>query len=157
MKRITIIRALVALGVVLALATVTATSKHAERAVYAAGGCSNAILNGNYAVIQSAGFTTHNSTTGNEVPWQFAGFAFFDGKGTVTADYTAAVNGAIFPNQTPTGSYTLSTDSSGNCTGTLSLPPVDYTANIYVVGGGAEVFGISTNAGDTATFDAKKQ
>lgn len=157
MKRITVVRALAAaLAVVVALATVTTTSKHAVR-VYAAPGCSNATLNGNYAVIQPAGFTTHNSTTGNEVPWQFAGIAFFDGKGGGTTDYTAAVNGAIFFPNTPTLAYTVSTDTSGNCTGTLSLPAVDYVANIYVVGGGAEVLGVSTSPGDTATFDAKKQ
>jgi hypothetical protein len=154
MKRITIIRALAALAVVIALAAVGTISKHAVPAVYAASGCSNATLNGNYSIIQPAGFTTHNSTTGNEIPWQFAGFATFDGKGAITStNYTAAVNGAIYPNQNYSGTYSVGSD----CTGTLSLPAIQYGANIYVIGSGAEFFGISSSLGDTASFDAKRQ
>ncbi len=156
MKRITIIRALAALAVVIALATVTTTSRHAVRAVYAASGCSNATLNSSYSFIQPAGFTTHNSTTGNEVPWQFVGVETFDGKANTTVSYTAAVDGAIYQNQASAGTYTV----NSNCTGSLSFTEGDaagLTFNIAISGGGAEVFAISTNSGDTATVVEKKQ
>ena len=154
MEQIKIIRGLGAFVAVVALVVVTTTSKQAVPSVYASTGCSIATLNGTYGFIQLAGFTTHNSTGGNEVPWQFAGFGTFDGKGNITStNFTSAVNGAISPNQNQPGTYTMSPD----CAGTLSLPGIPYEANIYVISGGAEVFGISTGGGDTATFDAKKQ
>lgn len=161
MKRITIRIVLAALAVLVALALVTTTSKHTVPAVYASPtspGCSAATLNGNYAGIQPAGFTSQGPTTGSEVPWQVVGFFFFEGNGHLTTDYTAAVNGAIVTDQVFTdGTYNLSTDTNGNCTGTLSIPDVGYDAKIYVVGGGAEVLGISRNTGNTAAFDLKKQ
>jgi hypothetical protein len=110
--------------------------------------------------MQPAGLTTQSSSGSGSttVPWQFAGAGFFDGNGTFTTNYTPVVNGTPFPPQNPTGSYHVFLDSSNNCVGTLSLPaPVSYDANIYIVGGGAEVFGISTDQGNTATFDMKKQ
>ncbi len=164
MNRITIVRASAALAVLAVLAVVTTTSKHTVPAVYASpaslacGNNPNATLTGNYAGIQPAGFTSQGPTTGSEVPWQVVGVFFFDGNGGITTDYTAAVNGAIFTDQVFTdGTYNLSTDARGNCTGTLSIPDIGYDAKIYVVGGGAEVLGISTNTGSTATFDLKKQ
>ncbi len=156
MKRITIVPALAALAVVIALAAVGTISKHAVPAVYAAGGCSNATLNGNYSFIQPAGFTTHNSTTGNEVPWQFVGVETFDGKVKTTVSYTAAVDGAIYQNQASAGTYNV----NPNCTGSLTFTEGDAAGlilNIAISGGGAEVFAISTNSGDTATVVEKKQ
>jgi hypothetical protein len=150
-KRITIAKVLAVCAVLAALAVVTTTSKHTVPAVYASTGCSAATLNGNYAVIQPAGFTSH------ELPWQFVGVVTFNGAGTTSVNYTAAVNGAIHTDQSSQdGTYKVNPD----CTGSLSFTAGDaagYAANIVIIGGGAEVFGISTSAGDTATFDAKMQ
>ena len=165
MKRITIVGALAAFVILAALAVATKTSERTVPTVYASQtvpGCTVATLNGNYAVMQPGGFTVSgNSTTGNEVPWQFVGVANFDGQGNIQVIYSAVVNGAFYSNQTGTGSYDLrSGPNFSECIGTINLPlgsDPGYAANIAVVGGGAEVFGISTNAGGTAAFDAKKQ
>lgn len=185
MKRIRTVSALAALAVVVALAIVSTRSKHTVPTVYAASGCSNATLNGNYALMQPAGFIAPGgSTTGSEVPWQFVGVANFDGQpqGHIQVVYTAVVNGAISGKdlqstpQTGVGVYTVSSEpnflepiSELPCTGSISLRSGDaagITANIVIVGGGAEVFGIitntggitsSTNAGGTASFHLKKQ
>lgn len=156
MKRITIIRVLPALAVMIALAAATTISRHAVPAVYAASGCSTATLNGSYVFIQPAGFTTRNSAVGSEVPWQFVGLETFDGKGNTTVNYTSAIEGAISQNQASTGTYTVKPD----CTGSLSFTEGDaagLTANIAISGAGADVFAISTNPGDTASVIEKKQ
>jgi hypothetical protein len=113
--------------------------------------------------IQPAGFTTTSaSNSGNEVPWQFVAVVTFDGHGGLSADWTAAVNGAISGynlENAPAhaiGSYSLNSD----CKGSFALVGPDDpggTANLAVIGGGAEIFGIWTNSGSTASFDAKKQ
>jgi hypothetical protein len=144
MKRITVVLVAVAVVVVLAVP-----------AVYAASGCSVATLNGNYGFIQPGGFTTHNSATGSEVPWQYVGIEAFDGKGNTNVNYTAAVNGATSTGQSSVGIYNVNSD----CTGSLSFITGDAAGlnfNIVIVSGGAEVFAISTNAGDTATTIEKK-
>ena len=160
MKRITVVGALAGLAVVVALAISFAVSKYTVPAVHASTGCSVATLHGNYGVIQPAGFTTHNSPNGSEVPWQFVGVETFDGNGGTSVNYTAAVNGAIFtelgPDKVSTGTYQVNPD----CTGSLLItngPAAPANFNIVIVGGGAEVFGISTDNGDTGTFDEKKQ
>lgn len=156
MKRITIVKALAALAVVPALALVTSTSKHTVPAVYASTGCGNATLNGKYAFIQPAGFTAPGNGTSTPIPWQFVAVADFNGDGTLSANWTAVVNGVPSLGQHATGTYAVSPD----CTGSLSLVGPDdpgATANLVVIGGGAEIFGIWTNQGSTATFDAKKQ
>ena len=153
MKRILSALAMTALAV---LAIVTTKSEPIVPAVYASTGCTDATLTGHYAAIQPAGFTTLHSTTGREVPWQVVGVFTFDGKGSTSINYTAAVDGVVFTAQAAAGTYTVQSD----CTGSLSLTTGDaagYNANIVIRGGGAEVFGISTGAGDTASFDAKKQ
>ena len=162
MKRITILSALLALVVLAALAIVTTTSKHIVPAVYASTGCSDATLNGNYAVIQPAGLTTRAIPTGSEiVPWQFAGVGHFDGQGTFSLNYTAAVNNVVYTSQTAGGTYTVgSSGPNSECVGDITITSGDAvgtTANVYSVGSGAEVFGIITNQGNTATFDLKKQ
>lgn len=89
------------------------------------------------------------------------GTEFFDGNGGTSANYTAAVNGTIFPELGPdnvsAGTYSVNPD----CTGSMSFTsgpaaPADFNI-VMIVGGGAEVFGISTDNGDTGTFDEKKQ
>ena len=161
MKRITVRRALAALVVLAALAVVTTTSKKTVPAAYASTGCSDATLNGKYAVIQPAGFTAPGNGTATPVPWQFVGVTDFKGDGTLSAEWTAAVNGAISggppnPLQTSSGNYTVNSDCAGSLT--LTGPnAAGSTANLVVIGGGAEIFGIWTNTGNTATFDAKKQ
>ncbi len=173
MQRITVVRALAGLAVVVALAMVAITSKHTVPPVYAGSGCSAATLNGNYAVMQPAGFTANgNNTTGGEVPWQFVGVAYFDGHGNMAATYTATVNGAISFNNMDTGTYTLTagnvlqsliSSAPSECVGSITFgnggSAPGYTANIATVNGGAEIFGIyaPVSGGGTATFDLKKQ
>lgn len=173
MKRIAIAKTLAGLAIVVVLAVGAIISKSTVPAVYAGNQCSASTLNGNYAVVQPAGLTANgNNTTGGEVPWQFMGVAYFDGNGHMAATYTAAVNGAVYLNNMDTGTYTL---TSGNvlqslissapaeCVGTITFgnggSSPGYTANIAVVNGGAEIFGIYAvpGGGATATFDAKKQ
>lgn len=124
--------------------------------VHAQSGCTDATLTGNYAIIWSGFATPANSTTGNEVPWAGAGVVKLDGVGNVSASWTNALNGKILTGLTAAGTYTV----SSNCTGSLSFTSgavTDFTANLVIIGGGIEVFGISTNAGVTQAFDVKKQ
>jgi hypothetical protein len=115
-------------------------------------------------MIQPAGLTTNNSS-GNgstQVPWQFAGVVTFYPDGSVAASWTAAVDGAISGGdqnnfQSAKGTYTVNT---ATCAGSLVLTQgqaAGLSANFFLAGGGAEIFGIMTNPGNTATFDAKKQ
>lgn len=147
-----------------ALVIVLGTTMHnvpSVRASAASAGCSDITLTGNYAAIQPAGFSSSGPTTGNEVPWQVVGVFHFDGSGNFSADYTAVVNGVTFLNQSGSGHYSVT--SSGRyseCVGTLIMETgsaAGYTANLAVVGGGAEVFGLATGTGGTASFVAKKQ
>jgi hypothetical protein len=114
-------------------------------------------LSGNYGGIQPAGFVTPgHAVKGAEVPWQVVGVISFDGVSNVSFSYTAAVNGAVFTNQASTGTYAVNSD----CTGSLSLTSGDaagYTANMVIIGSGAEILGLATQNGETASFDAKKQ
>lgn len=125
--------------------------------VEAQNGCSASTLHGSYAFIQPAGYTTPGrSVQGNQVPWQFVGVATFDGAGNVSINYTAAVNGDIFTNQSSSGTY----DVSSSCAGSMSFATGNASgsdANLAIVSGGTEAFGIFTNQGDTASFDLKKQ
>jgi len=155
MKRI--IGVSLALAVSAALLVLFPTSKHGLPVVHAQSGCSVATLTGNYGFIQPAGFITPgHAVKGAEVPWQLAGIMAFDGAGDVSASYSGAINGTVFTNQTASGTYAVNSD----CTGSLSFTSGDaagYTANMAIIGGGAELFGVSTGTGDTASFDAKKQ
>jgi len=78
----------------------------------------------------------------------------FDGAGNASITYTAVFNGSAFSTSVPdTGTYTVNSD----CNGTLTDASIAAHFNLATVGGGAEVFGIETDAGSTDTFDAKKQ
>jgi hypothetical protein len=76
-------------------------------------------------------------------------------------EYSHSMGREMLPQVTPsfltatpdTGTYTVNSD----CTGTTTDATIDVHFNIVTVGGGAEVFGIETDEGFTATFDAKKQ
>lgn len=154
------ISVLSAIAVLAAFAILASTAKlHVTTlpAVHAQSACSNATLIGNYAAIQPAGFTTPgHSLKGAAVPWQVVGTFTFDGTGDVSANYTTSVNGTVYTSQTASGSYAVNSD----CTASLSFTSGDaagYTANLVILGAGAEFFGIATGTGDTAAFDAKKQ
>jgi hypothetical protein len=153
------------MATLVALAVLAATAKKSVTSlpvVHASSGCSVSTLAGNYAVMQPAGFTAAGSSTnGNEVPWQFVGVATFDGAGKVIFSYTAVINGNVFTNQTSSGTYTLNSNTLNSiCNGSASFTSGEGAgtdANIVIVGGGTEVFGIVTNIGSTASFDMKKQ
>jgi|SRR5215471_18791937 len=151
-----IFSALLASAVLVALVTVTTTSKHGVRAVYARSGCTDATLTGNYAFSQP-GFTTPNkSVKGNEDPAAAVGVFAFDGAGNISSSYTVAFKGVISAGQTGSGTYTVNSD----CTGSISFTAGDaagFTLNTVIVGGGIEIFGIATTPSYTVTVDAKKQ
>jgi hypothetical protein len=157
MRRITVVLAMAALAAIAALVIVPTTSKHTLPRVYASAGCTDATLAGSYAFIQPAGFTApHSGTKAKEVPWQFVGVETFDGAGNTSVNYTVAVNGAISTNQTGAGTYSVNSD----CSGSLSFTSGDaagYAANLAISDGGAEVFAISTNPGNTGTVVEKRQ
>ncbi len=116
--------------------------------------CTNATLTGNYG-LNFSGFTSKN-LRGNEVPWVVIGVVTFDGAGNVSMTYSGAINGSVFTNQTGSGTYTVNSD----CTGSLSLTAGDAAgtdADLVIISGGTEVFGVITDTGSSATFDLKKQ
>ena len=124
------------------------TTSHAQ--------CTTASLTGNYGVNFSGFTTASGNRRGNEVPWVLIGVVTFDGAGNVSISYSGAINGSVFTNQTGSGSYTVNFD----CTGSLSFTAGDAAgtnANLVIIGGGSEVFGVITDAGSSATFDLKKQ
>lgn len=125
-------------------------------AVYAQGGCTNATLKGNYGFNFNGFIAPGKSPKGREVPWDVVGVFTADGAGNVSISYTAAINGTADTAQTASGSYTVNPD----CTGSVSYTAGDaagLTFNMVILGGGEEVFAISTTAGSTATVDLKKQ
>ena len=130
-----------------------ATSWNRVTAVHAQGGCSNATLTGNYAFIYSGAFSPSGrgkNTFGDAA----VGVLTFDGAGNLSLTYTDVSNGQVISTSVPdTGTYTVNSD----CTGSLTDATIDLHSNLATVGGGAEVFGIQTDAGNTNTFDAKKQ
>jgi hypothetical protein len=144
-------------GVLLTLAALTFApiSKRLTKAVRASNGCTDATLNGTYALLEPSGITGSRPHS-RGVPWQFAGIETFDGSGNTSVSYTAAVNGIVYTNQTGAGTYTVNSD----CTGSISLTSGDaggVTANFALANAASEIYGIITNQGDTATFIEKKQ
>lgn len=118
--------------------------------------CTNATLTGNYGYNFPGFVTPGRGTMGNEVPWAVVGVVTLDGAGNISNRYTAAINGVIYTGQTASGTYTVNSD----CTGSITFTAGDAaggTYNLVIIGGGTEFVGISTNAGNTASFDAKKQ
>jgi hypothetical protein len=157
MKRI--VGLLLGLAVLAALVVATTTLKRTVRPVYASTGCTDATLTGNYA-FNFSGFGTRvaNQPKGSEVPLVAVGVFGFDGTGNHSASFTLVQNGAVLTGNTASGTYTVNSDCTGSITwtaGTFAGTPF----NIAVINGGAEMFGIETDteAGVTATFDAKKQ
>lgn len=125
-------------------------------AVYAQGGCTNATLKGNYGFNFNGFVAPGKSQKGREVPWDVVGVLTADGAGNVSISYTAAINGTAYTAQTASGTYTVNSD----CTGSIAFTSGDaagLTFNTVILGGGEEVFAISTTAGSTATVDVKKQ
>ena len=151
MKRI--VSALLVLAVFAALAVVVATSKHGVRAVYAQSGCSVATLSGNYAFSQS-GFTP-KKLNGNQLPAADVGVFAFDGTGNVSASWTDVFAGVVTTNHTGSGTYTVNSDCTGSLSGTTG-DLAGVTANMVIIGGGTEIFGINTIPSVTATIDIKK-
>ena len=137
------------LSVLFALVVVVTTTS----TVYAQ--CSNATLTGGYAFIYGGANAPGHSVRGKNTFGNAAvGVLTFDGAGGVTASYTAVFNGSAFSTSVPdTGTYTVNSD----CTGTFTDTSIDIHFNLAIAGGGAEVFAIQTDAGNTDTFDAKKQ
>lgn len=109
--------------------------------------CNNKLIAGNY------GFTIQGTKLGGlGFLGQQVGVAMaeFDGKGSFTQIDTVTVAGEVvsdFTHTPATGTYTVNSD----CTGTFTInftdgrPPV--TANLVVVGGGAEIETVVTSAG----------
>jgi hypothetical protein len=117
--------------------------------------CSLASLTGHYATTWS-GFTNPNGKSGHQVPWAGEGVIQFDGAGNLSFTYNTSLNGSIFTAQKTTGTYKVNSD----CTASLKFtsgPPTGFTAEMAMIGGGKEVFGVSTDTGDTMSFDLKKQ
>ena len=153
MKRI--LSAFLALVVSAALVVVATSRKHSVTAVHAQGGCSNATLTGNYAFIYSGSNAPGRSVAGkNTFGNAVVGVLTLDGAGNLTASYTAVFNGHAFSTSVPdTGTYTVNSD----CTGAATDATINAHFNLAIVGGGAELFEIQTDAGTTDTLDAKKQ
>lgn len=112
-------------------------------------------MTGNYPFIYTGAAAPGHSVTGkNAFPNPVVGVLGFDGAGTVSASYTAVFNGKASTTSVPdTGTYAVNSD----CTDTLTDATINIHFNIVTVGGGAEVFGIQTDAGSSDTFDAKRQ
>ena len=150
-----ILRAFLALAVSAALFVVATSWKHSVTVVHAQGACSNATLTGNYPFIYSGANAPGHSVTGKNTFGNAAvGVLTFDGVGGLLLTDTVVFNGHATSTSVPdTGTYTVNSD----CTGTTTDTTIGVHFNIATVGGGAEVFGIETDEGFTATFDAKKQ
>jgi hypothetical protein len=157
MKRIRIVSALLALAVLAALVILASTSKHGVRAVYASSGCTDSTLTGNYGFMWQ-GFDVLQHGTGAQLPWASAGVLTFDGLGDVSAtSVTGSIGGVIYQDQPATsGTYTVTSGCTGSMSDT-SGPGAGETLNMVIVGGGTEVFLISTTPTQTFVADAKKQ
>jgi hypothetical protein len=118
-------------------------------------GCSNATLTGDYA-ITLAGFGTPPSRpvpANSTVPVAFAGLVTFDGAGNFTGSFTMSHNGDISTLPSEAGSYTVNSD----CTGSITDDTTGTHFATVILAGGTEAFGIETDNGTAAIFDAKKQ
>jgi hypothetical protein len=119
--------------------------------------CSLATLKGNYGVSQS-GWETKNPKAPLE-PFAIVGTVAFDGAGNFSTTATAVQPMPGPQNFIPqtieaSGTYTVNSD----CTGSLTFTgPGVLTANLVIIGGGTEVFGIVTLPFVVATIDIKKQ
>lgn len=124
-------------------------------AVYAQGGCTDATLTGNYA-FNLSGFASPVTPKRGAQPWAVTGVLNLDGAGNISASYAGSINGGVFTAQTTSGTYTVNSDCTGSITFT-SGDAAGLTANMAIIGGGTEIFFVSTQAHTTAAGDAKKQ
>jgi hypothetical protein len=92
--------------------------------------CSLATLKGTYQ-FASSGFMQEGAAV---VPFSVSGIDVLDGRGNLTSNSTAVVNGAvIFQNAVvPNGTYTIRED----CTGTLNLGASGIVLDIFVAASG---------------------
>ncbi len=101
----------------------------------------------------SSGFTFSGFVKdhGRNVPFAGTGISTSDGAGNISATITASENGDIetFPY---TGTYVV----SPNCTGSVTSTSGGANFSFVIVGGGKEVFGVTTDPGSTWTIDLKK-
>jgi hypothetical protein len=158
MKRIRILCELAALAILAALATLTITSRHTVRPVYASSGCSLATLTGNYGFTQTGFFNFPETGGGGYAPTADVGLATFNGAGNFTANFTDSTNGKITTGLSAPGTYTVNSD----CTGTLTIvnvtsPGENAPYTTVIVGGGTELMAIAAKNEATQTIIAKKQ
>lgn len=117
-------------------------------AAHAVEHCSAATFKGHYGFTFSGFFQDAN---GNNLPLAGTGTATSDGEGNVSATINASFNGSFetFPY---TGTYVVNSDCSSTVTSTNG------NANFsgVVLRGGAEIFAVATNSGDTWTLDLKR-
>ena len=157
MKRI--VSALIGLAVLAALAIVTTTSNHIVRPAYAASGCSDATVNGNYGLTFSGFTVPGRNNKAKEVPFVGEGLFTFDGAGNLSGTYNGSQNGQIFTNSPYNATYTVNSD----CTGTLELDEVVaggggdvLHANVVISAAGREINFIQTDVGTVTAFTLKK-
>ena len=110
--------------------------------------CSAAMVKGPYGFTFSGFFQDAN---GNNLPLAGTGTATSDGQGNVSATINGSFNGS-FQTIPYTAIYVVNSDCS------ISVTSTNGNANFsgVVVRGGAEIFEVSTNPGDTWTVDLKR-
>jgi hypothetical protein len=79
-----------------------------ELALPAKATCSLATLHGTY------NFATESVSTPGSVPFAYAGFVTYDGKGGVSEVYTISFNGTVSRSVSETGRYTVNPDCTGS-------------------------------------------
>lgn len=147
-----------AVAVCAALFVLSSSSRHGVPVVHAQSGCGVASLSGNYAVSQS-GFEPKSHEKGNPLPFATLGLATFDGAGNFSITYTDMSPGQptyIAVQGNGSGTYTVNSD----CSGSISVTAGDaagLTLNLEIIGGGSEVFGISTTPFIIANSDWKRE
>ncbi|HYB76605.1 MAG TPA: hypothetical protein VEE85_00260 [Candidatus Bathyarchaeia archaeon] len=85
---------------------------------YAASGCSNATMKGNY-IFDFKGWYPFVNAQGNlnlsrSAMVNYVGIGTFDGAGNFSTTFTACYNGTCAGNQTNSGTYSINPDCSGS-------------------------------------------
>ncbi len=110
--------------------------------------CTDAGVKGTYG-FQAAGLF---ETIG---PVAFTGQLKLDGAGNVTGTESGSLNGTIFSNLKLTGTYAV----NSNCTGSAKVTPQGlstFNLNLVVIGGGAKMLAIETDANTNVSGSAQK-
>jgi len=143
-----------ALAVLAALAIVATTSKHSVPPVYAQSGCTDATLTGNYG-FDFNGFTSAGREPQSPAtrPLAVVGVATFNGAGSFSTAYTISFAGNVTQGVQDIGTYIVNADCTGSSTDTTA----GLHFNFVILGGGAEVFLIQTDAGNATTGVSRKQ